>query len=223
MTIRKISSIIKILMMSIVFQVLTSPLANSLVIPFGPQNDISLNTVINDWGWSECYSATYNTLFVGGNANQALSNCEGDYLMLAARRTGSSMFEVLAASDRSGVLSFSNNDSVAHASNGSVWYYSPFFSWGFAGENDNVIRQICDRQGLAERDRLCWSTDTITGDRWDRAGTFVGLGNSAAWEKVILVPTQIAETIDVSEPATLGLLTFAIAGIGFFRIRRVKK
>jgi hypothetical protein len=191
--------------------------AHAAYIPVGPQNDVLVSTVTSDWGWTECYSATYATS-LGSSAAGALSGCSGDYLMLAARRTNSTVFEVLAAALWDDVLTDTGaaNNGVTHTANGSEWYYAEGWSWGFAGLGDAVRKYQCDTNGASERDRLCWHT--IAGVGGWRAGSYTGLNGSTDWEKVILV----ADAAPVPEPTTLALLGFGLAGIGFQQRRRKK-
>lgn len=191
--------------------------AQAAYIPVGPQNDVLVSTVTSDWGWTECYSTTYGTP-LGNSAAGALSGCSGDYLMLAARRTGSDVFEVLAAALWDDVLTDTGagNNGVTHTANGSEWYYAEEWSWGFAGLGDTVNKSSCDTNGGSERDRLCWHTIDWVGG-W-RAGSYTYLNSSTAWEKVILV----ADAASVPEPTTLALLGFGLAGIGYQQRRRKK-
>ncbi|TAA43662.1 hypothetical protein [Corallincola spongiicola] len=190
----------------------TNCVVGASVLPYGPQNDVPVSTVINDWGWTECYSALYAEPFYGPEGNP-LANCSGNYMMLAARRTGSDVFEVLAAarSEDTRPEMEPKVDGITKRANGSEWYHADGFSWGFAGEGDEVFKAICDDKGTDERDRLCWHTLDYVGG-W-RAGSYTELNESTDWEKVILV----ANTITVPEPTAALLFALALASLALRR------
>jgi hypothetical protein len=168
-----------------VFSLVLTPSLAKAFIPVGPQNDVPINTVLQDWGWTECYVSTYATPF-GTDASTAIEQCKGEYLMLAARRVGSDTFDVLAAAPATDVLTDTGaaNNGLTVASNGSKWYYAPNWSWGFAGAGDLVNKNECDTSGPAERDRLCWHTfDWLGGFR---SGDNMWLNDSSDWQRVIL-------------------------------------
>ena len=164
--------------------ILISSAAQASVLPFGVQNDVSVATVNNTWGYTQCFSATYNTLNL--TTTGMLSGCSGDYLMMGARRVGSSTFEVLAAANFADVIFDTGTGNVTHNANGVNWYFNNNYSWGFAGAGDTVSRNSCDTNGMSERDRLCWHTHSNYSGGW-RAGAFTSLNNDSSWEKVLLV------------------------------------
>jgi hypothetical protein len=188
-------------------------MAQASVLPSGVQNDVSSGTVAG-WGFTECFSSAYGSY--GPNISTVLAGCSGDYLMMAARRTGSSQFEVLAAADRADVTWNTGTGNVTHAANGVEWYFDPSYSWGFAGAGDTVSRNSCDVGGMGERDRLCWHTygDEMAGG-W-RAGNYLWLNADNSWEKVLLVGNAGAP-VNVPEPASLAILGLGLAGLAVSR------
>ncbi|MBY0236581.1 MAG: PEP-CTERM sorting domain-containing protein [Burkholderiaceae bacterium] len=190
--------------------------AQASIVPFGVQNDVAAATVTNTWGFTQCFSATYGTL--GLTTAGMLSGCQGDYLMVAARRTGSSVYEVLAAANYADVTYDTGTSNTTHVANGVGWYFNNNYSWGFAGATDVVSRNSCDTAGGAERDRLCWHTHIGYSGGY-RAGSFNGLNGDNGWEKVLLVG-KAAPSSNVPEPASLALVGAALMGLALARKRK---
>ncbi|ALT77216.1 MULTISPECIES: PEP-CTERM sorting domain-containing protein [unclassified Roseateles] len=189
--------------------------AQASIVPFGVKNDVAAATVTDTWGFTQCFSATYgsNGLSTAG----MLSNCKGDYLMMGARRTGSNVFEVLAAANYADVIFNTGTSNTTHKANGVGWYFSTNYSWGFASATDTVSRNSCDTTGTQERDRLCWHTGSGSGG-W-RAGSFTNLNSDNGWEKVLLVGNA-AQSSNVPEPASLALVGAALMGLALARKRK---
>lgn len=198
-----------------------APPAQAATVPIGVMNDVSAATVAG-WGFTECYSSAY------GNSGDAiatvLAGCSsGGVLMMAARRTGSDMFEVLAAAALADVTFDTGTGNATHNANGVEWYFSDNYSWGFAGGGDLVFRTSCDINGSAwtggsERDRLCWHTGGGLMDGGWRAGTFIELNGDNGWEKVLLVAD--AGSGVVPEPLSLALVGLGLAGLAATRRRK---
>lgn len=187
--------------------------AQAATVPVGVQNNVNAATV-SGWGFTECFSATYGTL--GLTTTGMLSGCQGDTLMLAARRTGSSVFEVLGAASYADVTYNTGTGNVTHSANGIEWYFSNNYSWGFAAGGDTVSRSSCDTNSTNAAQRLCWHTHQGYSGGW-RAGSFTGLNSSPDWEKVILVGNAAN---NIPEPASLGLVGVALLGLAAGRKRK---
>ena len=110
------------------------------------------------------------------------TKCQGQNLMLACRQTDSQTIKLLAWAPRADVFfDVGRTKRPSHIAQGSNWYFSDTYSWGFAKEGSNVKRRSCD---MAKRDkdmRLCWHTNGNMGG-WQCGSTTTD--TSDAWEKL---------------------------------------
>ncbi len=187
---------------------IAAPAAAASYLPTGPQTNVATSTVTGG-GWTQCFVGSYGAF--GPSVASVLDGCSGSKLMLAARANGSGTLLLLAQADRADVL-FEEGTSFSgsHNANGSEWYFSDSWSWGFANGGDAVARISCDIpeffSGGANLDlRLCWHTGGGNMNGGFRIGTSIFLNDSADFEKVIY------SFNGVPEPATWGLM---IAGFG---------
>ena len=145
--------------------------------PFGPQVDVE-ESIVTGGGWQLCYQTNYNDdeMLPANNLTTVLSDCNGDYLLLAGRPVGDTAFEVLAAApfnDVTASLSTGITPSAAGGintprdANGTGWYFDGDVSWGFAAAGDEIDRNECDVRdatsvggdiGGTGAYRLCWHT-----------------------------------------------------------------
>jgi hypothetical protein len=203
---------------------LLTALASAAVIPSGVHNDVSVDTVLNDWGWEIVWQADYSasapisTVFNGIGA--------GDYVMLAGLQDGSATFDVLAATSYEDITTYTAQHTT-HSSNGAEWYYNGG-SMGFAGIGDLIYQNSADVYGTglygdpglpeAGRDRLSWHTSggygavpSSVNSGW-RSGDNLNLNGSTTFDKVVLKYTAIPE------PASMAMI--GIVGIGGWFTRR---
>jgi hypothetical protein len=200
-------------------------IVNAGVIPYGVHNDVSINTVLNDWGWEIVYQDNYSASASISTVLNGLGT--GDYVMLAGLQDGSATFDVLAATSFEDLTTYTVQHQT-HASNGAEWYYNGG-SMGFAGLGDTIYQNSADVQGTGlygdpgpievGRDRLSWHTvggygavPTSVNSGW-RSGDNINLNSSTNFDKVVLKYSAIPE------PATMGLMS--ILGVGGWVVRRI--
>ena len=134
--------------------------------------------------WSLCYTATYALPMNSSVTTSVLTNCNKTKLLLGCRPVCNTTLNVAAMGNRSDVLyNCSTTSSCVYTANGVGWYYSNFYSWGFARGGDPVNRYSCDVDSTNPSYRLCWHTHGSYGGY--RCGSRLGLNSATDWEKVI--------------------------------------
>ena len=142
--------------------------------PHGPQTNVAVSNVTRG-GWTECFTGDYGSIEAIG---PILSACSGSKLMLACKETGnSSTITLLAWAPREDVLfETSTTKNPQHNAQGSSWYYSLTYSWGFALEGDEITRNSCDTESGNGQYRLCWHTGDQSINTGYRCGTIMNNG-----------------------------------------------
>ncbi len=194
-------------------------------LPVGPKTNVAVATVTGG-GWTECYRDTYD---VHMDADQVLSQCPGERLMLSCRMTGSSTLMLLAQGERSDVTFDTGDDNtdVVHIANGVGWYFNNVGgevedgnAWGFARAGDVVKKVNCDIDNSgADDERLCWHLNNSEGYR---CGAIEDLGiDENEYERIVYahVPPRPIPTL-----SEWGMIAMAgvLGIIGLIAIRRKK-
>jgi hypothetical protein len=158
--------------------------AHALYYPSGPQAFVDKSQLE---GWQPCFTGLYDGT---ESLDTVLAPCNQDLLLLAGGPTDSSTLTVLAAAPRADVLFDTGESNDPHNANGTGWYFSPNFSWGFAKEGDPILRDSCDV--AADQDpgpnpdlRLCWHTEFGSFDGGYRAGAVTELNGSTDYTRYI--------------------------------------
>ena len=161
--------------------------AHALYYPSGPQTFVDKSQLE---GWQPCFTGLYNGT---ESLDTVLTPCNEDLMLLAGGRTGSSILTVLAAAPRADVIFDTGESNTPHNANGSGWYFSPNWSWGFAKEGDPINREECDVAASSDQPgpnpylRLCWHTlggNASFSGGW-RAGAVTELNDSTDYTRYV--------------------------------------
>jgi hypothetical protein len=200
--------------------------ASPIYSPVGPQVNVAMGTVITG-GWSVCFSAPYGQF--GPSVATAVSGCTGDLMMLAAAVNGSNDFDLLAWAPKADVMFNTGFSNTPHDANGSGWYFSDTYSWGFAPAGAPIDRQSCDIVASTSFGgvdattplRLCWHTGGGNMSGGWRVGAADFLNDEPTrFTKYILTADSAVAT---PEPGSLVLMGSGIAmAVRRFRTRRTR-
>jgi hypothetical protein len=207
----------RLLLASVLLASPTLASAAPIYLPSGPQTNVAAGAVTGG-GWTQCYAATMD-VYIGNAGENVLNACAGDYLMMAGRVTGSDTFLVLAAALRADTIVDTGNTSVTHLANGSNWWYSDNWSWGFTADGDGVDNYECDTSDSPTS--MC--LHTVNGAGGYRINNILGLNGSVDYEKVFFVANDDArnDVAAVPEPGTIALVSMGLAGLARRRRQRV--
>ena len=153
-------------------------------LPNGPQTSVPVSTVTGG-GWESCWSAAYSQSMTSSYVSSVLTTCNKNSLMLACRQTGSTTLTLLAWAPRADVIYDTGSGNTPHNAQGTGWYFSDTYSWGFANQGDSISRGQCDTDTSSNSNlRLCWHTlDSSVGGY--RCGGTLGLNDATNYDKII--------------------------------------
>jgi hypothetical protein len=186
--------------------------AAPVYLPNGPQANVTITTVTAG-GWTQCYQ-DFMGVFIGNAAQSVLNACQGDYLLMAGRETGSNTLLALAATTRPDTIIDTGNTSITHISNGSKWWFSDDWSWGFASVSDTVNNNECN---IANSAPVSMCLHTVNGAGGYRINNITNLNNSTAYEKVFFVANDVDN--GVPAPGVIAMLALGFLGIATTRRR----
>jgi len=152
--------------------------------------------------------------FIGSGAENVLNVCQGDYLMMAGRKTGSSTLLALAAALRADTILDTGKTSTTHTANGANWYFSDDWSWGFTAAGDTVTNNQCDTSNSP----LSMCLHTVGGAGGYRINNITDLNNSMNYEKIFFVANRSA--VPEPEPGSLALFGLALGGAALVTRRK---
>jgi len=187
--------------------------------PSGPQNNVSLSSVLAG-GWSIIYQGGYGN-FVGGGAFAGADQ----YLMLASMENGTGVLSLLAEAKTSDVLQVTGVNQT-HLANGTYWYNNGS-SMGFT-PTSAISQNSADTQNAPGfgyngfddgSQRLSWhgGSSNINGG-WRTGNTTFLNSEPTGWTRLILTSNGSAGS--VPEPSTLALLGLGGIGLAVNMIRR---
>jgi hypothetical protein len=149
--------------------------------------------------------------------------------MLACRETGSPTIQLLAQAPRADVLFDTGTSNTPHDANGTGWYFSNSYSWGFAALGDTLSRTPCDAATSGNNNaRLCWHTSAANMDYGYRCGANTDLNVSTAYEKLIFqasssAPIAYQAIPTLSEWARITLALLLLGAVGWYGRRRTRQ
>ena len=188
--------------------------AHALYYPSGPQTFVDKSQLE---GWQLCFSGLYNG---HESLSSVLTPCNEDLLLLAGGPTDSSTLTVLAAAPRADVIFDTGHGNVPHNANGSGWYFSTDWSWGFAKEGDAIFRDECDTLGTDFNPgpnpdlRLCWHTLGAGGSFSGgyRAGATYDLNSSTDYTRYVYEAPRPSNSFSARAKGTKLLVSVSARG-----------
>lgn len=155
---------------------------NQLLSFSGIRNDLTVNDV-TEGGFSLCYSELYSNI-LDSQINDIKTPCTKDVLLVTCRPVGSTDLTVAAMALRTDVITeVAKTSTASHIANGSQWYFSQGWSFGFAPQGATISRSSCDISGMSENTRLCWHSNNTAGGY--RCGNTAVLNYSNDWVKLV--------------------------------------
>jgi hypothetical protein len=148
----------------------------------GVMNNVPINSL---GGWTQCFVDVYGDQN-NPSVNTILQMCPGSNLLMGCRMKGSQTLLLAAEAPRADVL-FDEGQNAAgvHMANGTGWYFSASYSWGFVKGGDTPQRNSCDVGNTNPDQRLCWHSGGGTLNGGYRCGSVTGLNGDQNYERIL--------------------------------------
>jgi hypothetical protein len=151
-------------------------MCTSFYSPTGVQQNVDVSQLV---GWTQCFNNRYwDQSYIPQIQNQ----CTKQKMMIACRQYGSNTIQLLAWADRSDVMFDTGSGAYStHTANGVDFYFSGYYSWGFAPQGAGVYRNSCDTNGNQSDQRMCWHTSS----NYLQSGYRCGNNYDGSYERLI--------------------------------------
>ena len=141
-----------------------------------------------------CFSNTYKDVLSSSTITDIMdTHCTASNIMIACRQTAAQeTIKLLSWATRECVFTsstgsdFSSRYSTLNCQ-GSEWYFSKTYSWGFADAGNSVYKHSCDTDTSGSNDkRLCWHSSSYYGGFRCGSARWLNYGSSAEnYERLI--------------------------------------
>ena len=150
----------------------------------GIMTNLAVSDVVTG-GFTQCFSDTYNIPFGNSASTTITATCTEPVLLVACMPVGSNTLTDAAMANSTDIfIQDPATTTASHVANGTQWYNSDAYSFGYAPLGATINRSSCDIGVPQDSDqRLCWHTSNSFGGF--RCGSTQFLNNSTSWVRVV--------------------------------------